>query len=82
MRSAEAEKSLKFDQLAGRWVLQSALFHILLRGFAIGLTITLRKLSRRRQVSQRLSHRIPVAEISCQHGHLQRISVSWIAMAD
>ena len=77
-RSGEAEKSVKFDQLIGRAVLQRALFHILLRGFAIGLTITMKKLSHLLQASQRPGDKIPVAELSCLDGRLVSISVTWV----
>ena len=77
--SAETEKSLKFDQLTGRTVLQAALFHLLLKGFAIGLTITLTRLAHRQTKGRHAFHRVPIAELTCNGGDLSSISVCWVA---
>lgn len=77
--SAEVERSENFDSLDGSRCLRCALFHILLRGFAIGLQMTLIRWSPRSKTKAAKSRRLlPIAEIQATRSHLKRISITWI----
>lgn len=81
--SAETAKADALDRIAGRWRLHAALCHLLLRGYAKGLTIILR-----RDVCQGLFPPslmrvyIPIVEISGAPGILYRIQIGWFEKPD
>ena len=77
--SVEVEKCRALDRIEGRGCVQKALFHVLLRGFALGLNVVLRRnLTERSQPFHPIDDYVPVAELAASGGQIRRVSVTWV----
>ena len=80
---SEAERSSMLEKLRGARCLDSALRHILLRGYAIGLSTVVRHLMASPpdcEIDSRESVKIPAAEIEIDQSDLSQVSVVWIPL--